>query len=168
MMQSFATPVHDYRSQAVANDKGSIPVLLARASPDKVHPDFPAQPRSTRITKVTRARPAPQQVVATFPQVFLPADGAPAEPGANVLTSPQHSYVQLLHLLCSFVGEQHRVPAINLGLVKQHAELVVLEVVVTADGLHVQQQRVHAMDFFRLCCKKTTVHIEPFGSARIR
>lgn len=89
--------------------QGSISVLLARASPEKVHPDFPAQPRPTRIAEVTRARPAAQQIVAALSQVFLPADGTPAQSGANVLTTPQHSYVQLLHLLRTFVGKEHRV-----------------------------------------------------------
>lgn len=121
--------------------QGSITVLLARGPDFKVHPDFPAQPRPTRIAEVTRARPAAQQIVAALSQVFLPADGTPAQSGANVLTTPQHSYVQLLHLLRTFVGKEHRVPAVDLGLVKQHAELVVAEVIVAGDRLHIKNSR---------------------------
>lgn len=110
-------------------------MLLACFGTHEMQPDFASQPSPACVAEVARTRPAAQQVVAALPQILLPTHRASAQARTMCVSRAHDAGVQLLGLLRALIGEQHGVPAVDLGLLEQHAELVVAVMLVAIDGL---------------------------------
>jgi len=132
------------------NPNTLITVLLAGFFADEVLPHLAPQPRPAGAAEVAGARPAAHQVVAPFSQVFLTADWAPHQTCTS-MPPPDDRCLPIIRLLRALVCKQHRVPAVDLGLIEKHAEAVVFEVVVAADGLRCGSQKPQQKCV--MCCR---------------